>query len=729
MARLPSNFTEDARERIRTAREGLATWRRTARDDYAFVSGKQWTEADEQYLNEQRRPPITFNYSEKMIDAVVGAEVNNRQEISYKPRGMEDVPLSELWTNAARWVRDQCNAEDEETDAFRDSLICGLGWTETRLSYEENADGMIIVDRCDPLEMGYDPAAIKRGLTDRRFDYRSWWVNRADVRLEWPNAPDFTTSPEDNAVDVITRGHRYEDDTTDISDEASVHRDQIFLTHYETFYREPYYRIAIDDQIQELPKEDFSQLREELDRLNIPYVKQHRKVYYHAYLAGDTLLEASLSPCQRGFIYNPITAKRDRNSNTWYGLNRVMKDPQRWANKWLSQIIHIINSNAKGGLLAEVGAFVDPRKAADEWADAQSITMLNEGGITRVQQRQPAPYPAGLDRLMDFALGSLPMVTGINLEALGLANREQANVLETQRKQAAYGMLSGLFDALRMYRKTQGRVLLYFINTYLSDGRLIRISGPGNEKYLPLTKQPNADSYDVIVDQSPTAPDIKQRTFDALTATLPAMLKAGLPIPPDLLDYLPIPNQLSQSWKAHIQQAQQSASPEQLQQLQQQLQQLQQENTQLKQRLTDKTAEIQQKSAASQAELQLKAQELQAELTMKRVELEADIALKRAELASKTQLATESTDADIRIKSASALMNADPAILQQLSDAEEEEMETARILDALQQSQDQQQRIEQLILQLANQITTRPTSFSITRDANGRPTGIIPAAS
>ena len=127
MAKIPPNFTQTANERFQQAQRFWSNWRGIAREEYAFVAGDQWLAEDESLLKEQKRPPITFNYSEKMIDAVVGAEVSNRQEVTYKPREPTDSALSELWTNASKWVRDEGNVDDEETDAFRDCLICGMG--------------------------------------------------------------------------------------------------------------------------------------------------------------------------------------------------------------------------------------------------------------------------------------------------------------------------------------------------------------------------------------------------------------------------------------------------------------------------------------------------------------------------------------------------------------------------------------------------------------------------
>ncbi len=615
-------FTETALRNIKDAENFWHNWRTAARDDYAFISGNQWLSEDEAILRDQKRPPVTFNYSEKMIDAVVGAEVSNRQEVTYKPRGVEDAPLAELWNSAASWANEESNAEDEESDAFRDMLICGLGWTQRRLSYDEDPDGKILLDRIDPLEVWYDPAASKPGLTDRRFNFRKWWVDEREANREWPNQIFPATSDDNTGIGVITRGHRYAEGE---EDEQDRHKGQVQIILYECVEREPFYRIALQNSIQELSPTDFSKIQTQLDEADIKYAKQYKRVYYRAFFAGETLLEVGPSPCQVGFCFQAITGKRDRNKNSFYGITRVMKDPQRWANKWLSQIMHIINTNAKGGLLAEINAFVDPTKAQEEWSSPDSVTLLNEGGLAKVKEKGQAAFPSGLDKLMQFALGSLPMVTGINLEALGLANREQAGVLEAQRKQAAYGLLSPYFDSLRRYRKEAGRVLLYFIHEYISDGRLIRIGGPDSQQFLPLTKQPNAPRYDIIVDQSPNAPDTKEKTWETLQALVPAMLKAGMPLPPDLLDYSPLPSALAMKWKQFA--AQQQKPDPRMQQMQQELQKLQQENMALKQ--------DQQMEAAT---LQQKGQQIQAEIAIKQRVAEQDIFLKREQAVAEFQL-------------------------------------------------------------------------------------------
>jgi hypothetical protein len=135
-------------------------WRTDAREDYGFVDGsEQWDEKDKETLRDQLRPPVTFNRVGPVIDAVTGSEIVNRQETRFYPREQGDVGISEHITGAVDWVRDLCDAEDEESDAFHDMVVCGMGWTETKVDYEVDLDGQILVLRTDPLEMGWDTTA------------------------------------------------------------------------------------------------------------------------------------------------------------------------------------------------------------------------------------------------------------------------------------------------------------------------------------------------------------------------------------------------------------------------------------------------------------------------------------------------------------------------------------------------------------------------------------------
>lgn len=546
----------------------LSTWRDEAREFYAFKAGDQWSESEKADLEAKLRLPVVFNRIDPMVEAVGGSEINNRQQVQYMPRQVGDSGVNEVLTGAADYFRDNCDAEDEESDAFMDVVVCGVGVTETYLDYIENPEGMVVTDRRDPLSMRWDPAAKKRNLTDKRWVQREEWQDVQDIKDKWPDkAEDIASSTSDGWADEDGKQHDqtlawlYEKDNTG----KDAKTGKLRVIHEQWFELETYHNLLdpFTGQMCEMCDDDMQKLKPRMAKLKMQLqsVKKQRKKWFQVFVCGDVVLEFSEVACNES-SYKFITGRRDRNNNTWYGLVKAMVDPQKWANKFFSQFLHIINTNAKGGLLMEEGATDNLAKFKKDWSKSDSVTVVNNGALSgkKISPKPPPVIPPQMSQMMEFSISSLRDVSGLNLEILGMANREQPGVLEAQRKQAALTVLAGMFDGLRRYRKEQGRLLAKYITEYLSDGRLVRIlGGDGTERYIPLLKQGDALEYDVIVDESANTVNQKDKTFAILMQLLPALEKQGIPFGEDLLEYTPLPAAMVAKWKQLKQQREQQA--------------------------------------------------------------------------------------------------------------------------------------------------------------------------
>jgi hypothetical protein len=649
---------EEVHERRQKAARKQDQWRIAANEWYEFVAGQQWPKKDLEAAEDAKRPLVTFNRTGPIVNAIAGQQICNRQETRFLPRGEGDMKKAEIWGKVVGWAREQCDAEDEESDAFRDLLTCGMGWTCTEINYDEDPEGMVLEQRIDPRRFRWDPAARKKNLGDKRWVQCDWMYSEDEILEKWPDAeisihegprwePDAVDQPHD-----ATNAWRYEENQSGLDEIEGKYR----CIHEIHWRLEDTYQIADNGEVTKLTEPQWKQLVSRLKKLGVPepkHAKTKSRVYYEAWVVGDTVLHKGKVPIKCGFEYECMTGLRDDKGN-WYGIVAALMDPQRFANKTFSQIVGILNSNAKGGLIAESGAVEEKAKFESEWSKSDGVSWVNDGAVAgnRIQPKPPPNIPGELTKLLEYSVTGMRDVTGANVEFLGQTDKVQPGVVEMMRTKAGLVILAPWFDAMRLYMKRQGRLLGEYIYTYIADGRWVRISGlddvpsepaapppmppgmgapmgmgggsppgmrlppggaggpppmgpppgmsppqgmmpppmgggqpsagmrapamgmggtqPGSPpggfpmgppleggiRYIQLIKQPDVLKYDIVVEESTMSRDSRERNFQMLMTVVPMALQAGVPVPPEVLDYAPLPEMLRMKWKEKIKQEQ-----------------------------------------------------------------------------------------------------------------------------------------------------------------------------
>jgi len=554
-------------------------WRQKCKEWFEFRSGEQWSAEDRQLLNAQQRPDIVFNRVLTVLKAVAGMEINGRHEISFIPRSTEDTAVNEMLSAASKWMADGCDAEDEESSAFEDSCTCGMGWTENRLDYEIESNGRYIEEKVSPFEMYWDRTAKKKNLSDARRMHRVRKMPLGDALQIFPGYDPASLDAVwaiDNmygATKTLEEKRRREENTTE-----STYDDQreVTIVHSQWYEREMYWKVANlqNGTISELSDQEYRVFSERMKMLggmtNFAAVQLPRRVYKQAFM-GSVILQCGDSPVKDQFIWKCITGELDLVHGTWFGLVKVMMDPQRWSNKWLSQVLHILNTTAKGGIIAEEDAFAgDIREVEDKYARPDTITWAAHGAVqnNKIMAKPGQGLSEGHVKLMEYAISSIRDTTGINLELLGQQDQNQPGILERYRKQAGMTILATLFDSLRRFRKQVGIIRLYYLQHYLADGRLVRVVGPEGAQALPLLRDKCLGRYDVIVDDTPTSPNMKEQNW-AVIQPLLAIFKDQLVANPivltALLEYSPLPARIVEMLKQFASQGQQDPGETQIQ--------------------------------------------------------------------------------------------------------------------------------------------------------------------
>lgn len=556
--------------------EATNAWREQATNDLAFVAGDQWSDDDRNYLQDQQRPIITFNRVETILKAIAGMEINGRHEIEFLPRNTQDTQLNELLSAASKWMADGCDAEDEQSDAFQQCCTTGVGVTECRFSYEDNPIGAYIEESFDCREFVWDRTVTKKNMRDARrmarirrmpfYDASLLFPGKSRIQIDAAWAND-TFLGRDTLKTLEERRIRDGDNTLDDFDD----RNEVTVVCIQWWEKEAYWRVADEstNRIIELTDEEYGRLQTRMavigramggsGPVEIHARQAHRKRYYQQFLGNEVLGDVQPAPAGDQFSWGVITGAFDKKKRMWYGLVRAMRDPQMWANKFMSQIMQIMNTTAKGGILAEADAFDDERQAEETYAQPDAITWLANGALSGAKPKiMPKPGqgdPSAYVNLLQFAISSIKDVTGINLELLGQQDQNQPGILEHMRKQAGMTVLAMQFDSLRGFLKIVGRKRLFFIQTRMSDGRLIRVAGPDYAQAIPLVRDKTSGEYDVIVDDAPTSPNQKEASWAVIQPLLVAFKDQLMGSPEVLalvLEYSPLPSRLVNAIKGAI---------------------------------------------------------------------------------------------------------------------------------------------------------------------------------
>lgn len=639
MADMESTYEdEDILKRLKqdfkAAEDMSGPWRQEAIELFDLVAGNQWSEVDKLRLQEQMRPALTFNLMAKYIDAVCGIQIGNRMDMKYVPREMGDVKLNEIVTLAAEWARDLCSAYAEESEAWRDMIVTGMGATETFMDFTRDPEGLIVVERRDPVELYVDPTSRQQNCLDARYMMRVRYMSDEEIKERWPDKADEIYSgrsmgiePADdeayaNYIHHANEAWKYEH----LAMGNGAERRLSPVVEYQWWKTEKMYRVVTQFGTKDLTPKQFSKLQKVMDAQGVPYRSQNFKGrrYYRAFACSNVILKQSEAPYQGGFSYCFMTGKRDRNQNSWLGIGRSLAEPQKFVNKILSEALYIMSVQAKGGLMAEEDAFVDPQRAENEWASPDSIVWLEPGALQagKVQPKPISPIPSGFDKFLAFAMNAMPETSGLNLEIMGMTNKVQPGIVEAQRKESALTMIQWSFDSLKRYYETHGKVMLCYIRDFIADGRLIRITGnDGHQQYIPLLRDKMSGVYDIIVSESPKSANQKQKNMAYIMELAPMLMQSGINVIPDLLKYSELPSDLVEEITQRMQ-----PSPED-----QQMQQFMKQIAMAKEKaeVEDKTMGAKQKETAAILNM-AKAAMMKQEADLKLPQIVADTQAKRA---------------------------------------------------------------------------------------------------
>ena len=531
-------------ERFMDGKRALQDWRDEATEDFQFAACHQYSDAAMRKAREAKLPAVVFDRIGRNIAAVRGLEINNRARAACYPREPGDVEEAEIGSNILEWIDDETDAPSEDGEAFADMLVCGIGCTDTSMDYLNYDRGMPATVRQPSLTCYWDHHAKRKNLIDRSWDAIARTMPIEEARRICPGWEDVMLHAGWAGVDddLINAGvevdnHRYETN----SPRGARSQERRRVTLIEMQWREVVTTYLVEDlqsgSQRDLPVEMGKRL---VDALPHRYsgIEKPSYVYWRAILGGAVLKKSRLD-AQKGFTREFMTGYRDETRGYFYGLVRAMKDPQRAANSLYSQSVAMMKSGTKNGWALERGAIDNPRKFERDQAKNGANLYFKDNALSggKAQPLVPSPPPTHTHELLGMSLDQVQQSVGIPIEAVAQATGNgpgQTALLESERRKAGMNLLANFFDSKRTHLKRKSRLVLHYVHEFMRDGRLVRVVEDGQVQYVNLWMQDeDIRRYDIIVDESATSPDARERTWMVIQTLLPFLQQMGTP--PEML--------------------------------------------------------------------------------------------------------------------------------------------------------------------------------------------------
>lgn len=541
-----TEFLALKKEQFRRDWRASEKWRQKAKGWYEMRDGKQWDDATVAALDKEDRPHLTFGRIKPVLNVVCGVEISNRQEINVFPRQEGDAVISDLGTEGLKWIDDRCQAETEESRAFLDLLTCGIGVTETRIDYLDDPDGKTYRERVCPLHVAWDASSSKRNMTDSRRTWRMKVMEKDEAMSLYPDADPFELDADWTGLAADSMVEQTDDSIKDYrKDNHTTLHDMVKpvrLVQVQWWERGFRYQVTgPDGQTQQIDKEEARKYTgiEGYRVRKVPF-----KHYKFAIIGKTILAQGDLDPGDR-FHFQFMTGDFNETEQYWQGLVEPMVAPQQGMNKTLSNIIDLLSKMRKGGFLYEADFFVDEEQAKRDLNKPNPAIPVNRGALSnatggsKYQELSVGTLPQQLGELLEFMKTAIHEGAGVPVELLSQQESDQlSGIQEYERRRAGITMLAGYFDSLRLYRIQQASLSFDFLRAF-HEGALIRLlqtneEGDETEQYVPMILDEQTEEFDFVIDDSPTAPNQKERTWQLLTPLLPIFVQVGAP--PEMLE-------------------------------------------------------------------------------------------------------------------------------------------------------------------------------------------------
>ncbi len=586
MAESEAKRIERLKEWHRDAASSNSEWRDRAIESFQFYTGiRQWKPEWEDALRKSGRPMLKINNILPIINMISGYQRQNRTDIKLYPRRGGTVAVAALGTELIKHTLDMCQGQYEMSDMFGDGIVCGKGWLFVDRTYADDLlNGDLTVERVSAFDVIEDQANRKYDVNKCQYVFRRFWWDRDQVELQYPGkTKDLHNATESPEWDGATREVDDDDYAEDI-DGVSTAREDRKKRQYEI--RECWHKrweksvvlLNVETMRKRRVKGEDLKMARAMIASNPMYgqtlriIERPMEVLYRTLTVGDLELEHEEDPLNGSTRYPFMRFCPYWVDGYIMGVVDNLKDPQRELNKNRSQTLHAMNQTASSGWMVDR---IDPEYEKVLARDgAKPGLILDKSKAQGAEKIKPNPLDQGHFVLSERAAKDLKDISGANPDMMGTKPEQtESGKSRMIRQSAGMTVLYSIFDNLKRTKNDIGWCLWDVIrrgNVYSEDEIRAVVEEASLRQFItqneygdqvidlsPMESWQNG-RYGVQVDDGQDTPTLRLERFNQMIDAV----KAGLPIPPDMLVEMsdwPNKEELTMRIREQMQQEQQQA--------------------------------------------------------------------------------------------------------------------------------------------------------------------------
>ncbi len=518
-----------------------------------FVRGDQWEAADKADLKRRKIPAQTINKMLSTLANVMGEQIRNRTEISYRPMGRSKAETADVLTRTFKHVSQNNQLDWLRSDMFADGIIRSRGFLDVRLDYNDHAQGEVRVTKLNSKNVVIDPDA-------EDYDPDTWsdvmitkWLTADDIAVlyskedaEYLKGRDHTSFMY-GADSVQTFRDRFGGSQTMMhigaySQLGMLRNMRVIDRQYRDLDRQLHF-VSLEGDMRPIPK-DFNRdkIAWFVEKFGFKVVPRVVRRIRWTVICDDVVLHDDWSPYKHFTVipYFPYFFH-----GYTVGLAENLIGPQEVLNKVTSQELHVINTTANSGYVVRAGALVGMTKEELEQKGAQTglVIEVNDDVDKAIQKIQPNQVPTGLDRVSYKAEEHIKTISGVSDSMQGFDREDvAAKAIQTKRQAGSTNLVKPL-DNLARTDFILARNILDLIQTAYTDQRVLTITRdeltgetdtftinevtPEGEVVNDLT----LGEYGVSVSLVPVRDALEDSQFEQAVA----LREMGVPIPDSVL--------------------------------------------------------------------------------------------------------------------------------------------------------------------------------------------------